>query len=178
MIAAVKGLGEVIEEQVIMTSPTFSPEKSFIVVEDVVFHNPTRDEAGLAGVDNTREGANNERVNSRGHEAVISIRDNNRPGVLYYSQTLFRQEVKEATVKVLRGDRSTLADGRGTPEDDGAGDVNQVSINREGNTIRARRGVVRIKNYFFHKFKIKLAEGQIGVFVVVREKGSSRDRRG
>jgi hypothetical protein len=94
MVAAIKRLGKVIEEKVVMTSSTFSSEKSFVIVEDVILHDPTRDIAGLAGVNNVGEGENDKSVNGGSNQAIVGIGDDNRSGVLHRTQAFFGEKVE------------------------------------------------------------------------------------
>jgi hypothetical protein len=167
MVAAIKRLGEIIEEKVVVAPFTFITEKSLVIVEDVILHDPTRDIAGLAGVNNVGEGENDKSVNGRSNQAIVCIRDDNRSGVLHRTQAFFGEKVEQAPIKVFRRSGSTIANTSSTTENDWARDINQFPVDGEGDAIGPRGGVVRLKNNLFYKLQVERTEGRMSMFVVV-----------
>ena len=168
MVTAIKSFGEVVEEEIIMTSFIFSSIKSFVKKEYVILHGTTRNIAGLVGVNDIGKRENDEGVNGGGNQTVVGVGDDNRSGVFHCTKTFFGKKVEQTPVKIFGRGSSTTANTSSTTEDDWTRDVNKLSVDRERDAVGPRGGIVRIKNDFFHELQVELAEGGVSVFGSVR----------
>jgi hypothetical protein len=151
VVAAVKGLGKVIEDKVIMFPSFKGAIEGFIVKEDVVIHLSPSEEAKLVKRDNVWEGVDDDGMNDGGDQAIIRVGHNNGSGVLNDVKAFFGNKVEEAPVEIFTGAGFARAHVLDTVEKDGARDVDGVPIDTKGDAVRTGRRVVRLENDLFDK---------------------------